>query len=175
MPFRPVPGYYSLFLEFEDGTPATVVHNGYGYLSSYGLVPWAGRSRFGEEARLRRKALRNNQPFDDAAAKDAMRFGGKREDDFYGQAGQQESGTGFQGDLGIVVASCERGDIRQSPNGLWIYDEDGMREVAAIQQDRPVHHDGHWGMATLEVVLAIMQSGRERREIVMSHQYPAYE
>ena len=44
----------------------------------------------------------------------------------------------------------------------------------AIIQDRPVRHDGRWGMATLEVVLAIMQSGRERREIMMSHQSPAY-
>ncbi len=31
MPERPMPGYYSAFMEFEDGTPATIVHNGYGY------------------------------------------------------------------------------------------------------------------------------------------------
>jgi hypothetical protein len=29
-------------------------------------------------------------------------------------------------------------------------------------------------MATLEVVLAIMQSARERREILMSHQSPTH-
>ena len=33
-------------------------------------------------------------------------------------------------------------------------------------------HDGRWGEATLEVVLGIMQSARERREIYMSHQVP---
>jgi len=26
---RPVPGYYTAFLEFENGTPATIMHNGY--------------------------------------------------------------------------------------------------------------------------------------------------
>jgi hypothetical protein len=33
---------------------------------------------------------------------------------------------------------------------------------------------GRWGTATLEVVLAIMQSAREHREIMLSHQYDAY-
>ncbi len=40
----------------------------------------------------------------------------------------------------------------------------------AVTEDRPVFHDGRWGEATLEVVLAIMQSARERKEIFMSHQ-----
>ena len=35
-------------------------------------------------------------------------------------------------------------------------------------------HDARWGMATLEVVLAFMQSSKERREIMLSHQCPAY-
>ena len=42
----------------------------------------------------------------------------------------------------------------------------------AVVIDRPVYHDGHWGKATLEVCLAIVQSGRERREIFLSHQVP---
>ncbi len=194
MPFRNAPGYYSAYIEFEDGTPVTIVHNGYGYMNTHDFVPWAGNYRGWDESQLRRKALRTGQPFDDAAAKDSMRFGGKREEDFYGPANPDADmqRTGFQPDLGIVIASCEKGDIRQSPNGLWIYDDNGKREVAvegirdermaelgemyeAVQQNRPVHHDGHWGMATLEVVLAIMQSGKERREIMMQHQSPAYE
>jgi predicted dehydrogenase len=42
----------------------------------------------------------------------------------------------------------------------------------AVVQDRPVYHHGRWGMATLEVCLAIMQSARERREITLTHQSP---
>jgi predicted dehydrogenase len=44
----------------------------------------------------------------------------------------------------------------------------------AVEDGRPLHHDGRWGMATLEVVLAIMQSAKERREIMMQHQVAEY-
>jgi phthalate 4,5-cis-dihydrodiol dehydrogenase len=30
LPARSIPGYYGAYLEFEDGTPTTIVHNGYG-------------------------------------------------------------------------------------------------------------------------------------------------
>jgi hypothetical protein len=86
--------------------------------------------------------------------------------------------------------SCERGNIRQSPDGLYVYDDEGQHEVPvagdgatgstelrelydAITTGAPISHDGRWGMATLEVCLAILQSGRERREIMLSHQHAA--
>jgi phthalate 4,5-cis-dihydrodiol dehydrogenase len=34
-------------------------------------------------------------------------------------------------------------------------------------------HSGEWGRATMEVCIAILQSGRERREIALSHQVAA--
>ena len=56
--------------------------------------------------------------------------------------------------------------------------DDRMNELDemynAIVEDRPVRHDGLWGMATLEVALAFMQSSEERREVYLSHQCPAY-
>ena len=196
VPERPAPGYYCAYIEFEDGTPATIVHNGYGYFNTFEFVPWAQGGRLpGEQAQAMRKAMREGK-FDDGAAKNAVRFGAVQQSPASGQPGEATATprpvpTGFQGDLGIVLVSCERGDVRQSPNGLWIYDDDGQREIPveglhdermaelnemyeAVTEDRPVRHDGRWGMATLEVVLAIMQSGQERREIMMSHQCPAY-
>ncbi len=93
-------------------------------------------------------------------------------------------------DLGILVATCERGDIRQSQFGLFVYGDDGVKDVPlteggasrrgelvelynAVVLNKPIRHTGHWGLATLEVCLALMQSGRERREIMMKHQVPA--
>jgi phthalate 4,5-cis-dihydrodiol dehydrogenase len=35
---------------------------------------------------------------------------------------------------------------------------------------KPVLHSGRWGLATLEVCLAIMQSATEHRDILMQHQ-----
>lgn len=191
-PGRQVPGYYAAFIEFEDGTPAIIVHDGYGYLNSFELVPWAGSTSFRAESAARRRALRA----DPTGAGEQLRpgdqtgFGGRREAPGQGQAASPTAT--FQGDLGIVLASCESGDIRQSPNGLWIYDDEGQREVVvegihdereselnemyeAVVYGRTVAHDGRWGMATLEVVLAIMQSAEEHREMFMRHQCPAYE
>ena len=41
---------------------------------------------------------------------------------------------------------------------------------AGIVLGEPIFHDGAWGMATLEVQLALMDSARERREVSLSHQ-----
>ena len=85
--------------------------------------------------------------------------------------------------------SCDKGDIRQSPDGLIVYGEEGRREVTlppgsrgreaeveelyqAVSNNRPVFHDGRWGEATLEVCLAILESAKEKKEIFLSHQRP---
>jgi len=190
---RDIEGYYSAFIEFEDGTPATIVHNGYGYFSTSELVPWStNRSGPNQQMMELRKALKsgNVNADQEARMKNTFRFGGERETQ-ESAAPERPQSTGFQPDLGIVIASCERGDVRQAPHGLWLYDDDGQREVPvegihdermaeldemyqAITTGRKVRHDGRWGTATLEVVLAIRQSALEHREIMMSHQCAAY-
>ncbi len=78
--------------------------------------------------------------------------------------------------------------LRHSQHGLFVYDDHGMREIPvegqemelaeirelldAINTGRQAKDDGRWGLATLEVLTAIMQSGRERREIMLEHQVP---
>lgn len=191
MDARTSPGYYVAYLEFEDGTPATIVKNGYGYFLTTELVPWASEIQGIERNRDIRRALRNGQPYDEASGKEAQRFGGSDTNTLLGPR-ENVTRSGFQLDCGLVVVSCEGGDIRQAEGGLTIYDDDGthfmpvegvqderMAELdemyQAIQEGRPVHHDGRWGMATLECVLAMMESGRDRREITLTHQCPAWE
>ena len=194
MPERPAPGYYSAYLEFEDGTPATAVYNGYGYFDTSELTWGIGERHYSPEERVRVRAELCSKARDEEQAKEALRFGGQREGEFAHGAQEERrrrlpSGGQF---FGVTVATCERGDIRQSPDGLYVYGDDGQSEVPvegrsasrsselqelyeAVTQDRPVYHDGHWGMATLEVCLAIMQSARERREIRLTHQSPTSE
>lgn len=194
---RPCPGYYSAFLEFEDGTPATLVHNGYGYFLASELVPWGvDRPRMPLEHRIRFRNELRAGTLDEGIAKESLRFGGEQADapDFLGddrerRANQREW---VPADPGLFIVSCERGDIRQSPQGLFIYDDDGMRDAPiqvpgisynneidemydAVMQDRLVYHDGRWGMATLEVCLAIMESARDRKEVRLTHQTPTYD
>jgi len=188
---RPIPGYYSAYLEFEDGTPATVTHNGYGYFLTSELVPWGtDRQRYGPEERAAiRKQLREGTR-DESGDKDAMRIGGAQERQIFRRGGERRPWV--PNDLGILIVTCEKGDIRQSQYGLFVYSDRGLKDVPlpeggasrrgeleelynAVVLDKPIRHTGRWGMATLEVCLAIMQSASERKEIFLSHQVPAPE
>lgn len=188
-PIRSIPGYYAAFLEFEDGTPTVVVHNGYGYFLGAELVPW-GESKqqydVGERVAIR-KALRAGTRKENEDKQD-MRIGGPREMQNRMPPPGERRGW-VPADPGMLIVSCERGDIRQSRHGLYIYDDEGVtdRELTPaagvagrraelwelyedIVNGKPGFHDGHWGIGTLEVCLAILQSGRERKEVMMSHQ-----
>jgi phthalate 4,5-cis-dihydrodiol dehydrogenase len=193
LPQRPIPGYYTAFLEFENGTPAIVVHNGYGYFLGAEMVPWGDdKQRYTVEERIEvRRALREGTR-NEADDKQALRIGGRQEREVFSR---NEHKAWVPHDLGVLVASCERGDLRQSPQGVYIHDDAGKREIdttgggatgvvqrrAELQElydavvlGKPLWHDGRWGMATLEVCLAIMESARERREIRLQHQVPVH-
>ena len=193
MPERPSPGNFSAYLEFADGTPATIVYNGYGYFDTSELTWGIGNRMYSEAERIDvRRALRGGE-VDVEKAKEGMRFGAGDSDATSTGSGLEDvKPVGSRAHIhwfGVIVASFERGDVRQSPNGLYIYGDAGRREVAvhggrgtgtvemeelwgALTEGRPITHDGRWGAATLEVATAILDSGRERREIVLSHQCP---
>ena len=79
-----------------------------------------------------------------------------------------------------------------SENGLMVYDNHGNHEVEvfqpggagmaldsevlelynAIRHDKPLFHDGPWGMATAEIQWAIIESGRQNKEITLKYQVP---
>ncbi len=88
--------------------------------------------------------------------------------------------------FGLTLVSCERGDIRQSPDGLLVYSERGRDEIALptdkSPRDRviaefadaiaglPVTHTGRWGLANLEVCAAAIESSRTGKEVALVHQ-----
>lgn len=189
-PERNAPGYYSAFMQFESGAVATVSYNGYGYLVGPELVPWGadvGISGNNVEQRARFRTQLKNGALDEEALKDAMRLGG-------GGRGLPVARDARKPWLplhhGLVVVSCQRGDVRHSAFGLYVYDDDGRSEIAisddgtwlgtgeieelynAVRENKPIARDGAWGMATLEVAMAIMQSQKQGTDIVLRHQVP---
>ena len=84
------------------------------------------------------------------------------------------------------MVSCERGDIRQSPDGLLVYSERGREEIALPADKsprdlviaefadaiagKPTTHTGRWGLANLEVCTAAIESSRTGKEIELKHQ-----
>ena len=195
-PERPkATGYFTAFLEFEDGTPVTMVYNAYGYFDSVDLVSWGKDTAMDENVSLRRALLRGELP--EEQQKEATRFGALVE----GKSGPQipwEGGSGggsrswLPGNQGVFIVSLDRGDVRMSPEGLYVYDDEGVHEVPlsrgsgtgmmpflaseplelynAIRRGEPMLHDARWGMATAEVQWAILESGRQHKEIALQHQ-----
>ena len=171
-------GNFTALLEFEDGAIATMAFNGYGYFDITELT-WGITEGGGVRG-------------DDRPRRE--RFGGAVEADTkYVWAGaraeaERSQERRFQPFFGLTIASCERGDIRQSPDGLYVYDADGKREITldakprgrgelsemrdALREDRPTFADARWGMATLEVILAIRESSDAGKELTLSHQVP---
>src|SRR4051812_2947433 len=190
MPERPCAGNFSAFLEFEDGTPATIAYNGYGYFDTSELTWGIGNRMYSESERVQvRRALRRGE-VDVEGAKENMRFGTSSERAEASVRSSDDPSVGTRAHIawfGITVASFERGDIRQSPNGVFVYGDEGRREIPvhggrgtgllemkemyeALVEDRPIIHDGRWATATLEVGNAITESARQRCEIMLSHQ-----
>jgi phthalate 4,5-cis-dihydrodiol dehydrogenase len=180
-------GSYTCYLEFEDGTPATLVYSGYGFFDTAELFSWVGEGGQYRDPetnlRVRRRLGEVRSPEEEEQLKEGMRFGGQREGEF----SHVWSGERKQPFFGFTIVSCEKGDIRQTPDGLFVYGENEKREIIlpagsrgreaeveelydAVAHDRPVFHNGRWGEATLEVCLAMIESAQDRKEIFLSHQ-----
>jgi phthalate 4,5-cis-dihydrodiol dehydrogenase len=180
-PSRPTEGNCIAFLEFDNGAAASLVYSGYDFFDSDELHGWIGESGVLKEANqhglTRRRLLSGATPEEDLQ-KD-MGYGGRH------LPTEQPHLPHF----GTIIVTGERGELRLSADGIIKYDADGAHEIA-VQRGvgRPGHgdaidalwgamrygerspHDARWGKATLEVVLAILRSARERREIILEHQ-----
>lgn len=191
---RPIDGSFTAFLDFEDGHTATITYDGYGHFNSaeltFGYTLQGTQMDAGLHAASRKRIAAFPNADAEEAYKDSTRYGGSMERSIEQPVSPDRRHAFF----GLTFVSCERGDMRQTPTGLAIYGDDGDEEVAvpagdgynrrycsvevdemcrAVRADEPVRiHDAHWGKATQEVVLGIIRSSDERREVVMEHQVP---
>ena len=190
---RPTEGAYAAFLEFADGTPATAVYSGYAHFDTAELhfqTGERGQQRDLETNQRTRQAYEARQrggTSADEMLRDEIRYGGARQRNPL--AAGPDGATPRQHFFGLTVVSCRDGDIRQSPEGLLVYENRGiskidlMEETAgvhamldelcdAIAHDHPAPHDGLWGTATMEASLAILQSARQGQEVELHRQVP---
>lgn len=174
--FKETEGNYTAFIEMADGTPVTMVMNGYGFFSTRELTH--GMSTAG------------GPPIDErftSAADEVSKYQpAPRRDYFFGSP--EGKGQPF---YGFTLVSCEKGDLRQSQSGLYVYTAAGCKEIScssypgkgrpsvtgallalreAIAEPKKLYPDGRWAKATLEVCLAILESDQEKRDVRLSQQ-----
>lgn len=186
---RPTEGSCMAFLDFEDGTTATIAYSGYGHFDSDELFGWVdelGRRKNPSGYGQARRALQSIKgPDEEAALKTSTSYGGVNPLQL---VNSEEHTPKHHQHFGIVIASCDQGDIRQVPDGVAVYGNDrkytievppgrgggGKAEVIdelydAIYGKRTPLHDGRWGEATLRVCLAILESARKRQEVFLTY------
>jgi phthalate 4,5-cis-dihydrodiol dehydrogenase len=185
---RPVDGAYSALLAFENGAFASLTYSGYAHFDSDEFTGWIAESGFPKDpdaAYGRARSLLSNAKTsaEELALKTARNYGGSE------NALLNVEGSRAHQHFGLVIASCDRADLRPGPKGVTIYGDQtrlfepvpvppiARSEVieelyAAIFQGKPPLHSGEWSLATMEVCLAMQQSAHESREIHLTHQVP---
>jgi len=183
-PARAAQGAYTAFLQFEGGAAASLVYSGYARFDTDAFCGWI--SELGEPrnpdhygtARARLAGIASAQ--DEAALKEGRTYGP------LASPSPEASGPRFHNHFGLVIVSCDHADLRPTPDGVMVYgDTTRWRETVAVPavprqevidelydavvHGRPAVHTGQWGMATLNVCLALLRSAREGREIVVDN------
>ena len=183
-PARPTEGAYAALLAFEDGAYASMTYSGYGHFDSDEFCGGIGETGFAKDASrygaARRARAARADAGEETAAKTARNYGGAG----YANA---PAGAPWHEHFGLFVVSCERGDVRPTPSGVIVYGDHAVRteplekprvpraevidELArAVFDGISPLHDGAWGLATLEVCIAMLASSRESREVALTRQ-----
>jgi phthalate 4,5-cis-dihydrodiol dehydrogenase len=174
-PARPTEGAYSALLTFDDGSFASLLYSGYAHFDSDEFTGWIGEMGAKKDP-ASYGAARRALAGDELALKAERNYGGARfRDPPKPQAHQH---------FGVIIVSCERGDVRPLPSGVAVYGDREQKvetlpppripriEVIDELYDAVVNgkaplHGGEWAMATMQVCFAMLRSAREQREIAL--------
>jgi len=182
---RAAPGHCAAFFEFDNGVAATLTYSGYDFFDSDAWHDWISeggmRKEPGRQGEMRRTYYARHG---DVEAHQDLGYGGRT------LALEQPHLPHF----GLIIATCERGDLRLSPNGVTLHGLEGTRQLAvptgpgrpgqgdaldalfmAVRENRRCIHDASWGKASVEAVLALLRSAQERREVALRFQTPVLE
>ena len=182
-PARPTEGAYAAFLDFVGGAAATITYSGYAHFDSDELCGWIGETGAAKDPERYGEARRALAAAPDAAAEAALKS--RRG---YGTAPDAPPAR-FHEHFGFFIASCEHADLRPLPQGVMVYGHAERRLhplpapaaarsavidelYAAVVEGRVPVHSGEWGLATLEVCLALLRSAEDGREVKLAAQVP---
>lgn len=184
-PARPTEGAYNAQISFEGGLFASLTYSGYGHFDTDELNNWwgeLGQRRNPDDYGRARAALKAvNTPAEEAELKNRRAYGPAGRDAF------RHNSSFSHNHFGAIVVSCEGADLRPTPEGVFIYGDSERRlddlrtptiprvEVVdelytAVMQNRPPLHSGEWGLATLEICLAILASAKSEQIVELRYQ-----
>ncbi|MBL4756323.1 MAG: Gfo/Idh/MocA family oxidoreductase [Rhizobiales bacterium] len=180
-PDRPTEGAYSMLLNFENGVFASLTYSGYAHYDSDEAMNWVGELGHDKDPELygvARKALETvMSPEAEAAQKQTRTFG----------SAQELAPAAHHEHFGPITIFCDHGDIRLTPDGIWIYGNKERRFITApemasprttvidalynaLRTNTPPVQTGKWGLASLEVCHAILASAESGNPVQLTRQ-----
>ena len=185
-PKRPSEGAYNAQINFDNGCFASLTYSGYAHFDTDEFNGWSGelgqrRDPDASYGRARQALRQATTVTEEIEMKNRRAYGLAGSDAF------RLSGDISHNHFGLVVVSCERADLRPMPRAVMVYGDDArhVEELAAPKipraevvdelydaaiLNRPPLHSGEWGLATLEICLAILASAEGRCEVELKHQ-----
>jgi phthalate 4,5-cis-dihydrodiol dehydrogenase len=174
---RSAAGHCTAFLDFESGAAASVTFSAYDFFDSDEWHHWIAEGGTHKEPNrhgsMRRAFLSQTSEFQ---AHEDLGYGGR----------VLPTEQPYLPHFGLIVATCERGDLRLSPTGLIVHGLNGTSEIAvprgigrpgqgdaldglwqAVRKGQPSIHDARWGRDTIAILLAVLQSSKEQREVLL--------
>src|SRR5579871_265644 len=183
---RNTEGAYSAQIKFDDGSFASLTYSGYAHFDTDEFMGWWGELGQGRDGgasygRARQNLSKATSVAEEIALKNARAYGASGREAF------QTDGELSYNHFGLVVVSCERADLRTTPQGVMVYGDKTRHldelpspkipraEVideltAAAMSGTPPLHSGEWGLATLEICLGILESAKTGREVPLREQ-----
>lgn len=183
-PARPTEGAFSALIAFEGGAFASLTYSGYGRFDSDEWMSWVGELGHEKDpadyGKARRALARATSAEEEAALKRTRTYG----------AAEAPPPPPHHEQFGPVIVSCEKGDIRLTPDGIWIYADAERRFapapklahprtpvidalVAALRDGIQPAQTGRWGLASLELCHGILESARTGAPVDLAHQVAA--
>ncbi|QFS83594.1 Putative 4,5-dihydroxyphthalate dehydrogenase [Roseivivax sp. THAF40] len=179
-PARPTEGAYSALMSFRNGAFASLTYSGYAHFDSdiwMDDVAELGADKDPSGYGKARRALQGLDPAAEARLKTTRTYGAT---DAPAPAAHHEH-------FGPIIVSCDRGDLRLTPDGVELCGDferrfiaapmtDAPRKtvidalVAAVRDDRAPAQTGRWGRASLEVCHAILRSAETGNAVDLTRQ-----
>jgi phthalate 4,5-cis-dihydrodiol dehydrogenase len=184
---RPTEGAYSALLGFEGGAFASLTYSGYGHFDSDTWMDdtdeLGAKKDVAQYGLARRRLATFTSAADETAAKAARNYGGAED------VTQHAAAVVAHQHFGPVIVCGERGDLRLTPDGVWVYGDTERHFAAAplssvprvevidelratLRDGAAPQHDGVWARATVEVSLALLASSLQQSELALQHQVP---
>jgi len=174
---RAAAGHCTAFFDFVNGAAASVTFSAYDFFDSDEWHHWIAESG-AKKPPDRQGGMRQTfmTSANESSVHEALGYGGR----------VLPTEQPYLPHFGILVVTCERGDMRLSPAGILIHGVSGTRELAvprgigrpgqgdaldalwaAVRKGEASIHNARWGRDTVAAIVAVLQSSKERREVLV--------